>query len=115
MIQRVNDMEVEVRENMRGGNGAIEIRHILKQDQMKGKCRLFGRIVIKPGCSIGLHRHDDEEEVYYIVEGEGVFDDNGAKQPVKAGDVTLTGDGASHSIENTGTADLVVMAVVLLY
>ena len=115
MIQRANDMEVEVRENMRGGNGAIEIRHILKQNQLKGKCRLFGKIVIKSGCSIGMHRHDEEEEAYYILEGEGVVDDNGTKQPVKAGDVMLTGDGASHSIENTGTTDLVVMAVVILY
>ena len=115
MIQRSGNMDVEVRDNMRDGKGTIEINHILKQNQMKGKCRLFSKLVIKPGCSIGLHRHDEEEEVYYILEGEGLVDDNGIKQSVKVGDVMLTGDGASHSIENTGTEDLVLMAVILLY
>ncbi len=115
MIQRAGNMDVEVREQMRGGKGSIEITNLLKQDQMKGKCRLFGKLVIKPGCSIGLHRHDEEEEIFYILEGEGLVDDNGTRQTVKAGDVILTGDGAAHSIENAGTTDLVLVAVILLY
>lgn len=115
MIQRAEDMENESREKMRGGSGSIELKHILKQDQIKGKCRLFSELVLKPGCSIGTHRHDEEEEIFYILEGEGLVEDNGIKQPVKAGDVMLTGGGASHSVENTGTADLKIMAVILLY
>lgn len=115
MIQRIENMETETRENMRGGKGAIEINHILKQNQLKGKCRLFSKIVIKPGCSIGTHRHDEEEEIYYILEGEGLTEDSGVRQTIKAGDVMLTGNGASHFIENTGTNDLVIMAVILMY
>lgn len=115
MIQRAEAMEVEVRQQMRGGNGPVEIRHILKQNQFRAKCRMFSKLVIKPGCSVGMHRHDDEEEVYYILEGEGVVDDNGVKQQIKTGDVMLTGNGEAHSIENTGNTDLVMMAVVLLY
>ncbi|NJD01498.1 MAG: cupin domain-containing protein [Ruminiclostridium sp.] len=115
MIQPVENMETETRDKMRGGNGEIGLRHILKQNQLKGKCRLFSELVIKPGCSIGLHRHDGEEEIFYIVKGEGLADDNGSKQLLKAGDVMLTGDGASHSIENTGNVDLVIIAVILLY
>ncbi len=115
MIQRAGNMEVEVRELMKGGKGAVEITHIMKQSQLKGKCRFFGKMVIKPGSSIGLHRHDEEEEIYFILEGEGTAEDNGLKQPVKAGDAILTGGGSSHSIENTGSSDLVVMGVVLLY
>lgn len=115
MIQRAGNMESELREKMKGGKGVVEVTHLLRQIQLKGKCRFFGSMLIKPGCSIGLHRHDNEEEIYYIIKGEGTAEDNGIKQPVKAGDVILTGNGASHSIENTGCSDLEVLGVILLY
>lgn len=115
MIQRSGNMEVESRSQMRGGKGAIEVTHLLQQNQLKGKCRFIGSMLIKPGCSIGLHRHDDEEEIYYVIQGEGTVEDNGVRQQIKAGDVMLTGDGSSHSIENTGNGDMVVLAVILLY
>lgn len=115
MIQRAGNMDLEVREQMKGGKGAVEVTHLLRQIQLKGKCRFFGSMLIKPGCSIGLHRHENEEEIYYIIKGEGTAEDNGIKQPVKAGDVILTGNGASHSIENTGSIDLEVLGVILLY
>lgn len=115
MIQRSGSMETEVREQMKGGKGKVEITHLLRQIQLKGKCRFFGSMVIKPGCSIGLHRHDNEEEIYYIISGGGLAEDNGIRQPVKPGDIILTGNGASHSIENTGSEDLIVLGVILLY
>jgi len=115
MVQRAGNMEVEIREQMRGGKGTIEITHLLKQNQLKGKCRFVGSMLIRPGCSIGLHRHDNEEEIYYVIKGAGTVEDNGVRQPIKAGDVVLTGDGASHSVENTGDEDMVILGIILLY
>lgn len=115
MVRRAGSMEVEVRDQMKGGKGTIEVTHLLRQNQLKGKCRFVGSMLIKPGCSIGLHRHDNEEEIYYVIKGAGTVEDNGVRQPIKAGDAMLTGDGASHSIENTGSEDMVVLGVILLY
>jgi len=115
VIKRAFQMENEIRENMRDGKGAIKITHILRQIQMTGKCRFFGRMTINPGCSIGLHVHDNEEEIYYILKGHGVVEDNGIKQEVDEGDVILTGGGASHSIENTTNEPLEVMGIILLF
>lgn len=115
MIQRAGSMEVEVREQMKGGKGAIAVTHLVRQIQLKGKCRFFGHMEIKPGCSIGLHRHVNEEEIYYILKGQGMVEDNGIKQEVNAGDVIVTGGGAEHSIENTGGETMEVLGVILLY
>jgi mannose-6-phosphate isomerase-like protein (cupin superfamily) len=41
--------------------------------------------------------------------------DNGVDTPIKAGDVVVTGDGASHSIKNTGTTPLKFIAVIITY
>jgi mannose-6-phosphate isomerase-like protein (cupin superfamily) len=115
MIKKASQMDTEVRENMRGGKGAISITHLLHQVQMTGKCRLLGKMVIKPDCSIGLHSHDQEEEIYYILKGQGVVVDNDIRQEVSEGDVVLTGGGASHSIENVSDEDLEVLSIILLF
>lgn len=115
MIQRANSMDVEIKENMKDGKGKVSVTHVLRQIQMRGKCRFFGRMVINSGCSIGLHKHIEEEEIYYILGGRGIVEDNGIKQEVKAGDVILTGGGASHSIENTYDEPLEVLGIILVY
>lgn len=115
MLKRVEDMTKEIRERMRGGNGSVEIQHIFTQEEMKGKCRMFARVTLKPGCSIGIHTHEREEEVYYILSGTATVNDNGNICTLRPGDAVLTGNGAFHAIENAGDEDLVLMAVVLLY
>jgi len=115
MVKRAEEMFKEIKEQMRGGKGSIEITHIFKSDELTGKARLCATITINPGCSIGLHQHVDEEEIFYVISGRGLVDDNGTHKEVKAGDGILTGGGASHAIENIGDEPLVLFAVILLY
>ncbi len=115
MIKRANEMVKEIKEQMRGGKGSVEILHIFKQEELRGKARLCAKITIAPGSSIGLHQHDNEEEIFYIISGNGMVNDNGNVSEVKAGDSIITGNGASHSVENTGDEPLEMMAVILLY
>jgi len=115
MLKRSEEMTREIREHMRGGNGSVEILHVFSQNEMKGKCRLFARITLKPGCSIGTHNHEREEEIFYILSGNATVNDNGNIRTVHPGDAVITGNGAYHSIENTGNEDVVLMAVILLY
>ncbi len=115
MIRKACEMETEIKEQMRGGKGSIEITHMFKKDELTGKARLVAKITIKPGFSIGLHEHVNEEEIYYIIKGKGLVDDNGEKREVNPGDAVLTGGGAVHSIENIGSEVLEMVAVILLY
>ncbi|MCX7615680.1 MAG: hypothetical protein N2Z65_08000, partial [Clostridiales bacterium] len=55
MIKKAEEMLKEIKEQMRGGNGSVEITHIFKQDELTGKARIFAKITINPGCSIGLY------------------------------------------------------------
>lgn len=115
MIKNSSEMIREVKEQMRGGKGSVELTHIFKQDELKGKARLVARITINPGCSIGWHEHVAEEEIFYLISGKGIFNDNGAEKEISAGDAALTGGGASHSIENRGQEPLVLLAVILVW
>lgn len=107
-------MEIQIIEHMRGGKGNTKIAHILGKEQLNDKCRMYAQVTLEPGCGIGYHEHTKESETYYILSGEGSYDDNGMKRIVKAGDVTYTPDGMGHAIMNEGTEDLVFMALILL-
>lgn len=115
MIKKSSEMLKEIKEQMRGGKGTVEITHIMNQNDLRGKARLCAKITIEPGCSIGYHQHDQEEEIFYIIKGKGVVNDNGLIFEMNVGDSVITGDGASHSIENTGNETLELLAVILLY
>jgi len=113
MIKRNAELVPEVVAGLRGGKGSVIMTKLLKDAEFQGKGRLFNRMVLKPCCSIGYHQHVGEIEVFYILSGEGILDDNGTKSAVRAGDVAFTGNGESHSIENTGSEDLVFIALIL--
>lgn len=63
--------------------------------------------------SIGYHEHKGEFETFYIVNGEAMFNDNGVKSKLSRGDLTVTGGGKGHSIENIGDEDLEIIALIL--
>ncbi len=104
---------IEVRENMRGGNGEVIFEHIVSKEELDGHGRLYARIRLKPGCSIGFHEHIGETEPYFILEGHGIFVDNdGSRTVVNPGDVCCIEPGQGHAIENDSGDDLVFMALI---
>ena len=115
MVRRASEMEKEIGERMRGGDGQVEIMHLFKREELGGKARLLAKVQLQKNCSIGLHPHNEEEEVYYILSGNGMVTDDGKEYAVAPGDAVLTGGGASHSIRNNEDEPLEFVAVILLY
>ncbi len=115
MLKCSSEMTSETREKMRGGDGNVTLKNIFNADEIKGKCRLFSQITLDPGCSIGTHEHDQEEEFYYILSGTGTVDDNGIIKSAGPGDAIKTGGGEFHSIKNNGNVPLVFLAVIILF
>ena len=97
-----------------GGVGRMRIDMLLGEDELKDKCRMFARVTLHPGDVLGFHVHNGNSECYYILSGEGVYDDNGVKRTVRAGDVTWTPDGKGHGLSNAdGKEDVVFVALII--
>ena len=111
MITRQANQTTEQRNQMRGGNGVVELTALLSA--LPPNARLFSRIRLVPGASIGEHVHEKESELFYFLSGSGVVTDDGERVPVAAGDSMATLDGHSHSVENTGSEDLVILAAII--
>ena len=95
------------------GKGEILIEKILDAE-LGDKCGLYGKVTIPAGSALGYHEHHGNGESYFILRGEGVYDANGVKRTVKAGDSTWTPDGSGHALDNSqGREDLIFMALIV--
>ncbi len=113
MICKHNELQRDVQQNFRGGKGSVTLEHFMDQQMARGAGRLFAQFIIPPGASVGLHKHEGDSEVYYILEGKALVSDNGTDVVLGPGDVNFCPDGGSHSIENIGDTDLKYIAVIL--
>lgn len=99
--------------HLAGGKGDAIVYHIQTKDELGKAGRLYARVVLAPGCSVGWHQHKGETEPYYILEGEGTFIDNdGSRTLVGPGDICTIEDGQFHSIENNSSHDLSFIGLV---
>ena len=99
---------------VRNGNGLIHIKHLTDKEGLYGHGRMFAHVTVDPGCSIGYHAHNHETEFYYIIKGEGVFNDDGKEVIVHAGDICATGYGQSHGLENKSSEPVELIALIVM-
>ena len=113
MITKAKDLRRSSFDKLRNGKGVVEMLNFFEEEQSGGVGRLFSVATLAPGVSIGEHKHEGNFEIYYIFQGSAQVTDNGVPGVLEPGDMMLCKDGDSHSIENKGTEDLVVLFLVL--
>jgi mannose-6-phosphate isomerase-like protein (cupin superfamily) len=71
---------------------------------------MYGKL--EPGASIGMHTHESNSEIIYILSGQADFLYDEGTEQTKAGGCHYCPKGHSHSMINNGTEDLIFFAVV---
>jgi len=56
----------------------------------------------EPGQGPPLHRHGREDESFYVVEGEFLFEVDGKQIHARAGEAVFAPKGTAHTFQNTG-------------
>lgn len=113
MIKKQKEFTPDLREGMRGGNGTVKLTNFTVPADLNDKGRMFGTIVLEPGCSIGYHVHESDSELFYILKGKAAYNDNGVETTVEAGDVTYCPAGTGHSIACLGEEAVELVALIL--
>jgi len=113
MVTKSIDLPAEQRVNMRGGSGTVQISHAAAKGTLPPGLRLYAKLTLPPGAGIGEHAHEQETELFYVLQGQGEMLDGGVWTPLSPGDATSTGGGQSHALRNTGDGPFVVMATIV--
>ncbi len=100
------NLEEKELSNFKGGEKAFKVR------MHEGNYNKIMKGILVPGASIGMHTHETNSEVVFVLSGKGtmIFDDT--KEILNAGDCHYCPMGHSHSFINESDEDLVFYAVV---
>jgi uncharacterized cupin superfamily protein len=88
-----------------GGVGDYRVRTLF-QDEFGSRFAYTRELVLPAGSSIGVHEHTGDEEIYYVIAGEGVMIVDEEREKVRTGDVVLTRSGSRHGLVNDSGQDL---------
>ena len=84
-----------------------------EEEKTNPKIRMASKVVLQPGCSIGPHPHEKDEEIIYILEGVATVNDDGAEILAYPGDAAICGGGKNHGVANNGREPLVYLAFII--
>lgn len=113
MIKRKEDILPRVVEHAQGGKGSVCFYDFLTKEEAYNSGRVFAKLVIPPGCSIGVHTHEGDFEAIYVLEGQATIHDGDEIVTLNPGDMNLCKEGDYHGTENLTDKDLVLIALII--
>jgi quercetin dioxygenase-like cupin family protein len=93
-IKKISDIPLEKYEY-------AEYRHIFETNNLK-----MSYVSVFPKCEVPKHSHENEEQTYIILEGEGELLLGKEKIYVSGGYAVFIPVGMEHSIKNSGNKEL---------
>lgn len=106
MIIDFDKIAPEKQDNFRGGE-----KYATMRSYTDGENKMI-RFTLIPGASIGLHTHEGNCEMIYILKGSGRLLENDTYTQITAGQCAYCPDGGSHSLINSSDEDLEFFAVI---
>ncbi|HEY9436590.1 MAG TPA: cupin domain-containing protein [Blastocatellia bacterium] len=67
--------------------------------------------ILPPGASVIPHHHEVIEEIYYVIEGEGMMRIDDEEREVEAGDAIYIPRFSRHTLTNTGNGPMKILLV----
>ncbi len=101
-----DQMEEQEMKEFRGGQGTLRARM-----HTDGNNKIMMGLLL-PRSSVGLHTHEGDSEIIYILSGTGKVLCDGEYEPLAPGDCHYCPSGHSHSLINDGDGELSFFAVV---
>lgn len=104
-------MEKKIRNRYRDVEAYItrdgsEIRELMHPAQHAVSNQSLAEAIIPVGEETLLHRHERSEEIYYILEGDGIMRLGDDEFAVAAGDAVCIPPSSPHNIRNSGAQPL---------
>jgi mannose-6-phosphate isomerase-like protein (cupin superfamily) len=88
------------------GEGIVKNVSLFTDHDFSSKLRFINYTILPSGTSIGVHKHGKDEEVYVILEGQGLMEVDGEQREVRCGDVIVNKAFGEHGLVNNSEGEL---------
>lgn len=95
--------------NCHDGHGILKHISLFENNDFLSKLRFINYTILPIGSSIGLHTHQADEEIYIILEGQGLMTVDTDSKQVLQGDVIVNRPFGSHELINNSDVDLKIL------
>jgi len=113
MIIRAESIEGKLVEKPRDGRGNLMNLGYDGVQGIEGKIKMFSVVNLNPDSMVGYHQHINDMEIYLMLDGTAVINDNGNIDILKPGDMLITNFGEWHSIENKSAEPITFLAIIM--
>ncbi len=86
-------------------HGALK-KVLLRHEDVSSPLMFLNEVYVAPGEIITAHQHEDMEEIFYFLEGEGSMTIEQEAQSVLPGDRVIVPMKKVHVLENTGNKQM---------
>lgn len=111
LTMRLDRKLLRPEENMLGGEGVVQYRRALGPEDFFSNWKYVDDLVLLPGATLGRHRHQHMEEIFYVMAGTGSAEVGKESAAIKKGDAIPIMLNETHAMVNNGTTDLEFMVV----
>lgn len=104
-IRNIFNIE-RISENSHGGIGYLEKSRVLYKNHFKTKIDFVDFVIVKPNETIGKHKHALNEEIYFVIKGNGVMSINEHQYKVSTGDFVVNSFYDTHELVNNSNTNI---------
>ena len=98
-------------ERNHGGTGPIEFRRLLTQSDFETPIDFVDYTIIPPGSTIGVHEHNGNEEIYFVVSGKPRINVDGQERRVERGSIAVVRSGQMHRLVNDTDENVAIFVI----
>lgn len=110
-IRNFLNAELEDLENCHKGVGTLKHTSLFKGSDFNTNIRFLNYTILPPDTTIGIHKHGNDQELYIILEGNGLMIVDGESRNVSAGDVIVNKPYGTHGLSNNSNEDLKILVM----
>lgn len=107
MIIDFDKIEEQISPKFKGGEG-----NYISRSYTDDSCKIM-RGKLEKGCSIGLHTHETNCEIIYVISGSGKVIYDGIAKSIQESQCHYCPKGHSHTLINENDEPLIFMGIVV--
>lgn len=94
-----------------GHHGGALSKMLVRPETMGSRQMDYRISCYQPKAHVEPHAHKVQEQIYHVLDGEGLMEIAGERRVVRRHDVIFLPPGVEHAIYNTGLVDLTFLVI----